>query len=165
MSESPAIEADILLGMDTGKVGGNTTRLCVEPIMAHPPDRTSDLSFAHFMALALKNTALQKHIKLDFKEIEAVQPCLDTLNTLPIYPNGKFIFLNADIIPGPGRSNEDISCSGSPIFGPVPKSRFVEKRGMYCSEVAHYYPTSEISKRVSFCPTRQQTIDSFVFTA
>lgn len=134
-----AIEADILMGMDVdGKTitaTSHSSSCCwvQEPIMAHPPDRTSDLSFSHFMALALKSSnILQKHLKLDFKEIEAVQPCLDTLNALPILePNGKFIFLNADIIPGPGRSNEDITVPAAPFFAQC--QHLISCKGEVCS--------------------------------
>ena len=105
-----AVEADILIGTAMGNLENSGI---AEPIMAHPPDRESDMSFAHFMNLAMQNKQLQKHVKLDFKEIETTQPCLDILRNLTFESNGKFIFLNADIIPGPGRTHEDITVSAS----------------------------------------------------
>eukprot|EP00967_Tisochrysis_lutea_P144667 scaffold270507_cov31-Tisochrysis_lutea.AAC.3 len=42
--------------------------------MAHPPARSSDLSFDRFLELVLAEGT--KHIKLDFKMLEAVEPCL-----------------------------------------------------------------------------------------
>lgn len=105
-----AVEADILMGTAMGNLENSGI---AEPIMAHPPDRESDMSFAHFMNLAMQNKQLQKHVKLDFKEIETTQPCLDILRNLTFESNGKFIFLNADIIPGPGRTHEDITVSAS----------------------------------------------------
>ena len=59
------IEADILIGSST-----------TEPIMAHPPHTTSDLTFADFLK-ELKSTS--KGLKLDFKDINALQPCLNEL--------------------------------------------------------------------------------------
>jgi hypothetical protein len=59
--EVTAIESDIIMA------GG-------VPIMAHPPARASDLTFERFLNLVLTNGA--KHMKLDFKVLEAVEPCL-----------------------------------------------------------------------------------------
>jgi hypothetical protein len=59
--EVTAIETDIIMA------GG-------VPIMAHPPARTSDLTFERFLDLVL--TDGRKHLKLDFKVLEAVEPCL-----------------------------------------------------------------------------------------
>ena len=59
------IEADILMcSSPTG------------PIMAHPPHTTSDLTFADFLRGA---KASSKGLKLDFKDINALQSCLDEL--------------------------------------------------------------------------------------
>jgi len=44
--------------------------------MAHPPYTTSDLTFSDFLK-ELKSTS--KGLKLDFKDIEAVKPCLEEL--------------------------------------------------------------------------------------
>jgi hypothetical protein len=58
------IEADILIGSSS------------LPIMAHPPHTTSDLTFSDF----LKETkSTNKGLKLDFKDINALKPCLEEL--------------------------------------------------------------------------------------
>jgi len=108
-----AIEADIVMGFeivddvdDTGDKKNKMNHLV--PIMAHPPDRESDLSFERFTNHACKADGLKKHLKLDFKEIEAVKPCLQILINRKFMSNGKIIWLNADIIPGPGKSQKDI---------------------------------------------------------
>jgi hypothetical protein len=59
------IEADILIGTSTHT-----------PIMAHPPHRTSDLTFSEFLH-AVRSTS--KGLKLDFKDINALQACLTDL--------------------------------------------------------------------------------------
>lgn len=59
------IEADILIGSESSL-----------PIMAHPPHTTSDLTFSDFLK-ELKSTT--KGLKLDFKDINALQPCLEQL--------------------------------------------------------------------------------------
>jgi hypothetical protein len=117
----------------------------IEPIMGHPPHQQSDLSVATFLKMVTTTThntisvedmdfiavdklrqqplvTLQKHIKLDFKEIETVQPTLKELQNL-LHPTDdcdnittidtttatstlkKTVFLNADILPGPGKRN------------------------------------------------------------
>lgn len=59
------IEADILIGASVDA-----------PIMAHPPHTTSDLTFSDF----LRGVRLSsKGLKLDFKDINALQPCLNEL--------------------------------------------------------------------------------------
>lgn len=59
--EVTAIETDIIMASGV-------------PIMAHPPARSSDLTFERFLDLVLADGA--KHLKLDFKVFEAVEPCL-----------------------------------------------------------------------------------------
>lgn len=59
------IEADTLIGSSSSS-----------PIMAHPPHTTSDLTFSEFLQ-ELKSTG--KGLKLDFKDINALQPCLNEL--------------------------------------------------------------------------------------
>ena len=58
-SEITAIEADILMGIS---VGGDAEI----PIMAHPPTKTSDLSFQEFWQQCVEEA--RHHLKLDFKE-------------------------------------------------------------------------------------------------
>lgn len=97
-----AIEADIAMGRllldDSG---------LIRPIMAHPPDSTSDLSFDCFLELATKKRdgVSHKHLKLDFKRLETLEPCLNYLCTIMSRQDNSFdkmIFLNADILNGPG---------------------------------------------------------------
>ena len=59
------IEADILIGSSSNG-----------PIMAHPPHTTSDLTFSEFLR-EVQSTS--KGLKLDFKDINALQPCLNEL--------------------------------------------------------------------------------------
>jgi hypothetical protein len=67
-----------------------------EPIMAHPPDDQSDLTFKQFMQLA---APARKGIKLDFKSPSALEPCLSHLNQ--IQPQINFpVILNADVLQG-----------------------------------------------------------------
>jgi hypothetical protein len=79
------------------------------PILSHPPSRRSDLTLSHFLSLVTSigsdgSFILQKHIKLDFKEISALAPSLNLISDLHLTnPLSKTIFLNADILPGPGR--------------------------------------------------------------
>ncbi|CAF1546911.1 unnamed protein product, partial [Rotaria sordida] len=60
------IEADILIGSSSP-----------DPIMAHPPNKTSDLTFSEFLKQVKSSS---KGLKLDFKDINALQPCLDALD-------------------------------------------------------------------------------------
>mmetsp|Transcript_32098 Transcript_32098/g.58045 ORF Transcript_32098/g.58045 Transcript_32098/m.58045 type:complete len:310 (-) Transcript_32098:98-1027(-) len=113
-----AIEADIVLGRDT------SARYCdtVVPIMAHPPSTESDLSAATFLDEATKSKKakrrLTKHLKLDFKEFDAVEPTLEVFKNLKVDNNGKIVYLNADVLEGPGKSSVDIN---------VPADAFVNK--------------------------------------
>uniref|UniRef100_A0A7S4QC85 Menorin-like domain-containing protein n=1 Tax=Ditylum brightwellii TaxID=49249 RepID=A0A7S4QC85_9STRA len=88
-----AIESDILMGTDTSSSSTSSK----QPIMAHPPERTSDLSFTTFMEMT---SSCNKHLKLDIKEKECIPPILTTLKK----ENTKdaMIYFNADILPGPG---------------------------------------------------------------
>ncbi|XP_044593167.1 protein FAM151B isoform X3 [Cotesia glomerata] len=85
------VEADVVLG-----TVGNSSEII--PIMAHPPDNTSDLSLADFLTAMIKHK--KKGIKLDFKTIETFNASLEILTkhrenmTFPVW-------LNADILSGP----------------------------------------------------------------
>lgn len=113
-----AIEADIVMGRDT------SAQYCdsILPIMAHPPSVESDLSAATFLDEATKTEKaerrLTKHLKLDFKEFDAVEPTLEVFKSLKVENNGKIVYLNADIIEGPGKSSVDIT---------VPADAFIYK--------------------------------------
>ena len=67
-----AIEADIV--MSSGAGGKHAAGV---PVMAHPPRKSSDLVFSQFMDLVVADGS--RHIKLDFKESAAVEPCLALL--------------------------------------------------------------------------------------
>lgn len=64
------VEADIVLG-----TVGNSSEII--PIMAHPPNKTSDLSLADFLTAMVKHK--KKGVKLDFKTIEAFNASLELL--------------------------------------------------------------------------------------
>ncbi|BES94777.1 Uncharacterized conserved protein (DUF2181) [Nesidiocoris tenuis] len=91
------IEADIVLG--TVKGGSNISL----PIMAHPPDNTSDISLEEFLNTALEFHDVSKGIKLDFKSTQAFEASIDLLERAfqdrPLYIP---IWINADIMGGPG---------------------------------------------------------------
>jgi len=88
------IEADVSMGTLT--TGNDSTVL---PIMAHPPHKTSDLSLEQFLTTILES-GKRKGIKLDFKDIDIVEPAFAMLKrqedkiTVPLW-------LNADIVAGP----------------------------------------------------------------
>jgi len=108
-----AIEADVMLGYTTG-----TEEKRQQPITSHPPHLLSDLSVSSFMH-ELKRSKTLRHAKLDFKQMEAVPPVLQLLKEVcPLsHHEDAVAFLNADILPGPGRR-------GQPV--PVPADRFIE---------------------------------------
>ena len=87
------------------------------PIMAHPPATTSDLSLEDFLTQVLLHSP-PKGIKLDFKQLEVVEPSLKVLDAIrkkyQMIP--PVVILNADILVGP----ED------PLTSPVNASRFIE---------------------------------------
>jgi hypothetical protein len=67
-----------------------------EVIMAHPPITESDLTFEEWFDHILKT---KKGAKLDFKSLEAVEPCLQYMKT---FTNLDIpIFLNQDVVDGP----------------------------------------------------------------
>lgn len=107
-----AIEADIMMG-GTPMVGGGGGSYSSSddepgrfPIMAHPPvisrkPPASDLTFTEFLERCMADGA--RHLKLDFKELAAVEPCLVQLAARwrQLNANGQAIYLNADVLPGP----------------------------------------------------------------
>jgi hypothetical protein len=104
-----AIEADIVMGrllLDDSAL--------IRPIMAHPPNDMSDMSFDCFMELAAKKRdgIPHKHLKLDFKELETLEPALNSLCTEMSRPDNSFdktIFLNADILSGSGKRSKPLN--------------------------------------------------------
>lgn len=140
-----AVECDIVLGTATER-GVDVPGI---PILAHPPYVQSDISFKTLIVQLTREGAngqkvLMKHLKLDFKEIGAVEPSLELLQLSNIAnPLGKVIFLNADILPGPGRRDDKIrpvsadrflSCSLNHIHSQKVRWR----RGKFC--MASYQP-------------------------
>ena len=84
------LEADVVLG----SLISDPTK---EPIMAHPPHNTSDLSLNEFLTVVLKNRT--KGLKLDFKSIEAFNSGLAVLekhktNVSVTYSNSKSILFS-----------------------------------------------------------------------
>ena len=73
------IEADISMG---NLYNGRSNI----PIMAHPPNNTSDISleefFNHIMAYNLDNSNKMKGVKLDFKSTDAFEKSLDILDKM-----------------------------------------------------------------------------------
>lgn len=131
-----AIESDILMGHKISPTSSpSTTRSSdtIQPIMAHPPNKTSDINITDFFQMTIcgaisesqtKEGDLQqhnKHLKLDFKEKETVDSVLALLNdSLERHHDNlsdNMIFLNADIIHGPGQRNEDIVINPDEFIG------------------------------------------------
>uniref|UniRef100_A0A7S2NJM5 Menorin-like domain-containing protein n=1 Tax=Haptolina brevifila TaxID=156173 RepID=A0A7S2NJM5_9EUKA len=74
--------------------------------MAHPTWRKTlppdiDLTFTDFLERCVRDGT--RHLKLDFKELAAVEPCLELLaqHWPQLHSNGQAVWLNADILPGP----------------------------------------------------------------
>ncbi|XP_056602392.1 protein FAM151B [Triplophysa dalaica] len=87
-SSAQMIEADVLLrGRDPE-----------EPIMAHPPDKDSDINLQDWLKEVVKT---DKGIKLDFKSLTAVSPSMTLLQEVRDQLQGP-VWINADILPGPG---------------------------------------------------------------
>lgn len=96
------------------------------PIMAHPPSTDSDLSLVQFLKVALNS---RKGIKLDFKSTDVLERSLkilleQTSQQEAVNP----IWLNADILPGPCKSD----CS------PV-------NPGVFFSLCTKYFPSATLS--------------------
>lgn len=78
-------------------------------VMAHPPAKTSDLTLQEFLNACHEDG--RRHIKLDFKSLEAAMQSLAILAEMRsmFVLKGQAVILNADIVPGPGCSA--IKCS------------------------------------------------------
>ena len=74
-----------------------------QPIMAHPPNKTSDLSLMEFLDTVLNATeaGAKKGIKLDFKDKDAVSKAITILEGLR-HRIKIPLWFNADILLGPG---------------------------------------------------------------
>ena len=103
-----AIECDVLMGRVTSS--HNSSQLL--PILAHPPSDQSDLTVASLLSKVTSvdndgNLHLDIVIKLDFKDIESLEPTLNILNDFNITDfHDRTILLNADILAGPGKRRE-----------------------------------------------------------
>ena len=94
-------------------------------LMCHPPRRSSDLTFEGFAreVLAAVRRGRVLGVKLDFKEADAVAPCLELLRLCGLAgddadaPDDAVravpVWLNADVVRGPGGRD------------PIPAERFV----------------------------------------
>jgi Uncharacterized conserved protein (DUF2181) len=103
-----AIETDLLMGHSSSIDTPDHSNHKI-PIMAHPPSTTSDLPMVDFWKLVGSNSTVQKVIKLDFKDPETVQPTLQAIADLKLQTTGHaVIFLNADVLPGPGQRQEGV---------------------------------------------------------
>lgn len=83
------IEADVSLA--------ETSRYPV-PIMAHPPNNTSDLTLEDFLIEIVRSNCA-KGIKLDFKSTRVVEPAFRVLARHSDFIKGPIV-LNADILTG-----------------------------------------------------------------
>ncbi|XP_006889949.1 PREDICTED: protein FAM151B [Elephantulus edwardii] len=93
-STAHMLEADVLLPADGSEYN--------QPIMAHPPETSSDNTLEEWLAEAVKSN---KGIKLDFKSLAAVEPSMMFLEKVKTYLN-RPVWINADILPGPNGSNK-----------------------------------------------------------
>jgi len=70
--------------------------------------------------VASSKKRLIKHIKLDFKETQAIKPTLDAIEELGVIGGNdgekKFIFLNADILPGPAMRSRECIINADEFF-------------------------------------------------
>lgn len=90
-SDAMILEADVILD------GSGT------PIMAHPPENTSDNTLDQWLDAVLSS---QKGIKLDFKSLDSAELSLDILSRKNASDRiNKPLWLNADIVLGPNVPN------------------------------------------------------------
>ncbi|XP_029430106.1 protein FAM151B isoform X2 [Rhinatrema bivittatum] len=106
------IEADVLL-----RAGGTGNE---EPILAHPPQTDSDITLWEWLSEVMKTN---RGIKLDFKSLEAVKPSMVLLNGVKTRIKSP-VWINADILPGPGGTNM-----------PLDAKRFLEVVTSFFSDV------------------------------
>jgi len=112
-----AIEADILMGKVDG--GGDEDPV---PIMAHPPKRSSDLSFEEFLTRCIRDR--RRHLKLDFKELLALELCLPVVAKWrqALADNKQAVWVNADVVPGPGRRRQPCAMPAEAVLAAVKAS-------------------------------------------
>lgn len=126
------LEADLMLATaprDDGAVEP-AVPTASDVLMCHPPLRSSDLTFDGFAreVLAAVRRGRVLGIKLDFKEADAVAPCLELLRLSGLAsdesPDDAVravpVWLNADVVRGPGGRD------------PIPAERFVRECARAC---------------------------------
>lgn len=87
------------------------------PVMAHPPSRTSDLSLERFLEECARDG--RRHLKLDFKEEAALNHGAPLVTAIvpALAAGGVAVWLNADILPGPGRRAEPPTVPAAALLG------------------------------------------------
>ena len=128
------LEADLVLAAaprDDGAVEP-AVPTASDVLMCHPPRRSSDLTFEGFAreVLAAVRRGRVLGIKLDFKEADAVAPCLELLRLSGLASDDAHspddtvravpVWLNADVVRGPGGRD------------PIPAERFVRECARAC---------------------------------
>ncbi|XP_073933313.1 protein FAM151B [Castor canadensis] len=93
-STAHMIEADVFLPSDGSEHG--------QPIMAHPPETSSDNTLQEWLTEVMKTN---KGIKLDFKSLAAVEPSMMLLEEVKRHLKCP-VWINADILPGPNGSSK-----------------------------------------------------------
>ena len=83
------------------------------PVIAHKARSNSktDFKFSQFLAMVVESEWLNKRgkiIKFDFKSIDAVGPCVAQIQNSGLSQAGVQIWLNADVLQGPGASAHHI---------------------------------------------------------
>lgn len=115
LAEIQMIECDIVYGT---LIGDEANQL--QPIMAHPPNTTSDISLESFLNQVLtfnagKAKEDQKGVKLDFKSTDVFQnslPMLIELWGIMDYP----VWINADIYRGPLNNTSSTPVDATTFF-------------------------------------------------
>ncbi|XP_032012834.1 protein FAM151B isoform X1 [Hylobates moloch] len=95
-STAHMIEADVLLPSDGSEHS--------QPIMAHPPETSSDNTLQEWLTEVMKSN---KGIKLDFKSLAAVEPSMMLLENVKRHLM-RPVWINADILPGPNGNSKVI---------------------------------------------------------
>jgi len=128
-----SVEGSPLAAVQHSHIDENDVVKPMIPIMAHPPHDESDLSVRFFLE-RIRRT--KHHIKLDFKQQAVVIPTLKLLNEMlssQEHENDHYIcsselnsqwsnnkhrtfFLNADILPGPGKTEDDLTVHAKPFL-------------------------------------------------
>jgi len=122
------IETDLMCR--TAEAASSSAELTADDVnMAHPPHRESNLTFRAFLS-RVEDSGRSIGIKLDFKERRAVKPCIELLKERGWAGEGgasrqQPLWLNADILPGPGSSSPNAPT-------PLPAAEFVELCSRTC---------------------------------